>query len=215
MKVIIFGFPHCGTSILKSIIGHCEDVHETINESLTCKDDKYKFNLCKHPFFRDEFFSEKYDEYIKIFIIRNPVYVYSSINKRYNNKIPDDHNIDKYIKVLKKFKETQCSERVFKIRYEDFFENNFKNIKNILDKIGIKYTDEIFDNTKYTNYIINTKPPPTNKPKNTEHGLYRTWQINQPFVNFNSEENINLTSEQKQKITGSDIIKEVYPDIHI
>ena len=25
-KILIFGFPHCGTSILKSIIGHIDDV---------------------------------------------------------------------------------------------------------------------------------------------------------------------------------------------
>ena len=34
-KIIIFGFPHTGTSILKSIIGHCENVEEIINESIT------------------------------------------------------------------------------------------------------------------------------------------------------------------------------------
>ena len=31
-KIIIFGFPHCGTTILKSIIGHIDEVQEIIHE---------------------------------------------------------------------------------------------------------------------------------------------------------------------------------------
>ena len=32
-KILIFGFPHSGTTILKSIIGHIDNVEEIINES--------------------------------------------------------------------------------------------------------------------------------------------------------------------------------------
>ena len=56
-KILICGFPHCGTSILKSIIGHIEDVEEIYDEiySITKKSDK-KFILCKWPFTIDNFF---------------------------------------------------------------------------------------------------------------------------------------------------------------
>lgn len=32
-KIIVFGFPHSGTSILKSIIGHVETVEEIVEGS--------------------------------------------------------------------------------------------------------------------------------------------------------------------------------------
>ncbi len=32
-KIIIFGFPHCGTSILKSVMGHCPLIHEMVEET--------------------------------------------------------------------------------------------------------------------------------------------------------------------------------------
>ena len=32
-KILICGFPHCGTTILKSIIGHIEDLEEIYNEN--------------------------------------------------------------------------------------------------------------------------------------------------------------------------------------
>jgi hypothetical protein len=34
-KIIVFGYSHCGTTILKSIIGHIDDVEEIINECRT------------------------------------------------------------------------------------------------------------------------------------------------------------------------------------
>tara|TARA_A100001015_G_C14740200_1_gene613360 strand:+ start:93 stop:341 length:249 start_codon:yes stop_codon:yes gene_type:complete len=68
-KIIIFGFPHCGTTILKSIIGHIEDVYEIYKETKLINISTTKqFILCKYPFTLDEFFDEKYKDYIKIFI---------------------------------------------------------------------------------------------------------------------------------------------------
>ena len=61
-KIIIIGFPHCGTSILKSIIGHIDDVEEIYNETNIIKEiqtDK-KFILCKFPFAYNNFFSKEY-----------------------------------------------------------------------------------------------------------------------------------------------------------
>jgi len=215
-KIIIFGFPHCGTSILKSIIGHIEDVEEIHKEVRSInKDTNKQFILCKYPFTEDHFFGEKYQDYIKIFIIRNPFFVFSSLNKRFRNKIPDNHSIDKYIYTLKKFIEYRKNptKNVYTIRYEDIFYNNYQELKIILDDIGMKYNDNIFDNTKYKNIIINNIQIPTTKPNNVEHGKYRTWQINQPFVSNNDVSKLDLTELQKQKIINNSVILEVYTDI--
>ena len=58
-KILISGFSHCGTSILKSIIGHIEDVEEIINESDDIgKSSNKKYILCKCPQARPEFFTK-------------------------------------------------------------------------------------------------------------------------------------------------------------
>ena len=31
-NILIFGFPHCGTTILRCIMGHINDVHEVMDE---------------------------------------------------------------------------------------------------------------------------------------------------------------------------------------
>ena len=124
-KIIIFGFPHCGTTILKTIIGHIDNVDEVIGEIYSNNKEKHeytddeikngiykcskgnyankyvddnvinkdlinaytlspnKFIVCKTPFIYNKF-TDVYNDYIKIFIIRNPLWIYSSLNKRLN-----------------------------------------------------------------------------------------------------------------------------------
>ena len=50
-------------------------------------------------------------------------------------------------------------------------------------------------------------------PDNTRHAEYRTWQINQPIVNNNIPEKLDLTDGQVQQIKNSKPILELYPDV--
>ena len=215
-KILVCGFPHCGTSILKSVIGHMEDVEEIVREtcSITKKSDK-KFIVCKNPFTNDKFFDESYDDYKIIFIVRNPLFVFSSLNKRCSGVIPRDHSIDKYVKTLEKFihYRTNPKENVYTIRYEDLFENDYTELKKIFDDIGFQYDDSIFDNSKYTNAIIPGIKLVDKMPACTEHSRYRTWQINQPFISNNDVSKLDLSEEQKKKIVNNPVILQVYPDV--
>ena len=214
-KILICGFPHCGTSILKSIIGHIEDVEEIYNEItvITKKSDK-KFILGKWPFTHDDFFGKKYKDYIKIFIIRNPLFVFSSLNKRFNYKIPNDHNFVCYINTLTKFikYKTNPEKNIYTIRYEDLFKNNYDELKKILNDIGFQYDDSIFDNSKYTN-VLNGARLLDKKPQNNDHKHYRTWQINQPFISNNDISKLDLNEDQIEKIVNNQYVLQIYPDI--
>lgn len=216
-KILICGFPHCGTSILKSIIGHIEDVEEIYNETevITKKSEK-KFILCKWPFTRDKFFDKNYEDYIKIFIIRNPLFVFSSLNKRFNYSIPNCHNFDCYINTLTNFikYKNNPEKNIYTIKYEDLFENNYEELKKILNHIGFQYDYSIFDNSKYTNVIINDVKLVDKKPQNKDHELYRTWQINQPFISNNDISKIDLNEVQIEKIVNNQYVLQLYPDIN-
>lgn len=216
-KILICGFPHSGTSILKSIIGHIEEVEEIYHEiTVINKTSKKKFILGKCPYTYDYFFEEKYNDYIKIFIVRNPLFVFSSLNKRFNYKIPDCVSFSKYIDTLKMFIKYRTNPRkdIYTIKYEDLFTNNYSDLKKILDDIGFQYDDRIFDNSKYKNIIINGVKLTDKKPNNIDHGLYRTWQINQPFVLNNDISKIDLDSSQKEEIIGNPYVLKTYPDIN-
>jgi hypothetical protein len=220
-KIIVFGFPHCGTSIMKSIIGHIEGVEEIYSEKFSVgrpsSNNETEYKLCKWPFTEPKFFKTEYDEYIKIFIVRNPLYVFSSINNRVLNEDPGyNHSVDHYIDTIKHFNyyKENNKKNLYLIRYEDLFDNNYKNIKDIFNSIGFNYTDKIFENSNFVNKIGECIVNPLDKsPVATDHLRYRTWQLNQNFENNNGKTKINLTSIQRNTILKSVDIKKSYPNI--
>ena len=87
-------------------------------------------------------------------------------------------------------------------------------MKKILNDIGFQYNDSIFDNSKYTNSIINGVKLVDNKPDNKDHPLYRTWQINQPFISNNDISKIDLSDSQKEQLINNSYVLQLYPDIN-
>ena len=131
-KILICGFPHSGTSILKSILGHIDCVEEIKHEVNYINHRTNKpYILGKCPFTKEEFFGENFKDYIKIFIIRNPLFIFSSLNKRFEYNIPENTSYNVYLNTIKKFINLKKNVRknVYTIRYEDMFENNYYAIK--------------------------------------------------------------------------------------
>jgi hypothetical protein len=121
------------------------------------------------------------------------------LNKRYNYKLNKLHSIQCYKKVFEWFKNSDCN-HIFKIRYENMFDDNYRVLRDIFDTIGLQYTDSIFENDKYENRVVLNTKIPSVKPENTQHLQYRTYQINQPFVNMNRNNKIDLKKEQVNEI---------------
>lgn len=218
IPIIISGFPHSGTTILQSIISHIDDVYNIIKETdyITPEklvNNKHKFVLAKTPYFKDEILTKKYDDYIKIIIARNPCYVYSSLNKRYNYNIRKDIDLQPYyINFLKKvdYLIKNKNKNTYVVFYEELFDNDFQNLKQILDTIGFKYTDKIFNNSLYENFSNGPKVIPKVLPLATDHDNYRTYQINQPFENMNNPDKIDLTEKQKNIIISNPLINKYF-----
>jgi len=228
-KIIIFGYSHCGTSILKSIVGHIDEVYEVIGETKAvgrkeikaAGSSNTKHILIKWPILENKFLSGKaYKDYIKIFIVRNPLWVYSSLNRRYNqkdvDKIVGKRSCDKFIYVAKQFVyyRDNPQKNLYLIRYEDMFKNNYQYLRELFDSIGFNYTDQIFNNCEYVNRIFPKHEIPTEMPdENNRAAAFRTYQINQPFVNNNHISKIDLSERQKNILINDKYIREIYPDI--
>lgn len=217
-KIIIFGFPHCGTTILRSIIGHSTDVYDIINEVQSIKEDVVKlareqgkkYILCKWPFMIN-YKAKMYDNYIKIFIIRNPYYVMSSVNRRFKFDVPNCHSFNKYKSSLRQFLDDENMKipNLYTIRYEDMFDNNFELLREIFDNIGFEYNDTLFDNKLHNNYVLKRiSTDIKEKPKDHDHGRYRSWQINKDFQNMNTKDKLDLTKDQFLLIFNDPIVKQ-------
>jgi hypothetical protein len=73
-----------------------------------------------------------------IFIIRNPLFVFSSLNKRFDFKIPKNHDIEMYIDTYKAWlnlKKQNRSSKYICIKYEELFSHEYKVIKGIFKQL--------------------------------------------------------------------------------
>jgi hypothetical protein len=235
-RILVTGFPHCGTTILRAKIGDCKDVYDAVGEfgeppgySPAIKN---KWYVWKCPFLHTEFrnntFAIKKDIWLEhdiiIPIIRNPWNVFTSLHKRGmdNNEFNvlnngQGHSASYYLNaaevILDAFKNKY--DKVYPIKYEDIFENNFEKLREIFDSIGLEYDDSIFESrTKVYQhhsipYIEDYDTTQSYKPE------LRVWQINQPLQNMNSDV-VDIPEELNKIFTESSIIKELgYSDPRI
>ena len=199
-KIIVFGHPHCGTTILKSIIGHCENAKDFPQETNFISDDQlhesHRFTVIKFPYMVNPL---DYKDYVKIVILRNPLYVFSSLNKRFNFSPALYHQVPEYINALRYFHRVVLGRaNSYRITYEDLFPDNHKKLKRLFDLIGLQYNDQTFDNSKFRNHHFGGC---TQEDRN--HSKKREAQINKPFVNMNDPSKVCITQIQKELLISN------------
>ena len=234
-QILVTGFPHCGTTVLRAKIGECRNTQEQSKEFNDVTEFHpnmpYDFYVWKHPFldtpFRNHTFAikpdSKYVDTIVIPIIRNPWNIFSSLHKRgtqsgefsiYDSR--QGHSLPWYENtcevIFDAFKNNY--KNVYPIKYEDMFDNNFEKLRNIFDSIGLQYDDNIFE-TKTKEYKHNDcEYIDDYDKKDLQDGEYRMWQINQPFKNMNGD--INLPDDFSQMLANSPSIQKLgYSDPRI
>lgn len=210
-KIIISGFSHTGTTVLRSIIGHIPGVYEVKTECkyITTEIEKEALEAGKKAILiktTEYTRAEDYEGYYRILLIRDPRYVFSSIFRR-QGSFTEKQTFKEYKKRLNQWLNTLHSDTSINFRYEDLFENDFEAIRNALRKIKIRYSKRIFDNSNFTNLTGQIEQVPEERPEETDHGKFRVWQINQPLKMMNDPEKINLPDRTLKAIEGSELIK--------
>jgi len=228
-KILITGFPHCGTSILRAKIGEAKDTWDQKIEDVYPKhvphaiNNGYKFYVWKHPLLHQEFrgvngYAAKND--IPIFnntdiisIIRNPYYVLSSfLGKRAANPYSGPkHTFDAYIEAATKWLDSKEKgyDGVYTIRYEDMFVDNYKALWDITNSIGLEFPINNFDEKTQT-YVMNGKQYFETEPERGFKGAeYRIWQMNQDFKNMNSIDKLDLPPNIEKLLDESDVVKQL------
>ena len=244
-KILVTGFPHSGTSILKSKFGECSNLHEVPFETAFVRPEDIHYSgdkeniLIKYPMLPVDIRAggiaytrhpdSRYYEYTIIMVIRNPWNVYTGMIKAgsnpMNNLTVDGGNseyhskVEEYEVAAELFRQARDNNypNIYAIRYEDFFPNNFEKLRELMDKLNLQYTEELFTN-RTKDYIhwpgkeyANIK---NNEDYQSDRYAYRTWQINQPFQNMNSE--VNIPDELSDILKNSNIVQELgYSDPRI
>ncbi|MAX46131.1 MAG: hypothetical protein CMB24_04960, partial [Euryarchaeota archaeon] len=126
-----------------------------------------------------------------IFIIRNPYYVFSSLNNRMGYGLRKKHTIDDYEKTSELFLSKTDNSNLLKIKYEDLFDNNFQELKNVFNFLNLEYSSMLTDSQDY----------PEDMPSEEDHVRFRNWQTRQKFRCMNDPSRLNLLPEQVKKIS--------------
>ena len=244
-KILITGYPHTGTTILKSKFGECKNVYEVIdevfelNENYINNSDNKEFVLIKTPIIPMEIRvrgvkyltledpASIYKDYYVIFVIRNPWNLFTSVIKVGDDPLSGEtwhlspkygFTVEEYFASCKFFLEARNGNfpKIYTIKYEEFFTNDGKAIKDIMDDIGLEYDDDILKNkTKEYRFKSDISLDSVgDTPIESDRVKMRTWQINQPFQNMNSE--VNIPDELSDILKNSNIIQELgYSDPRI
>ena len=210
MKILVHGFPHSGTSILKSIIGQNVNVVEFPYET---KIMPKGFNLIKWPYSPDSFFSQEYKSFFKVFIIRNPYFVISSMNRRYDNHFYEKDNpgasVEAWEKVAEKWIKSKNYKKFYVVRYEDLFKGNYIELENIFNFLNLEFEKKIILNKNKEYKIAKGVKLEKERPSPKNHAAFRTWQINQVFKNMNKLNKLTLSTDQYKRISSSKYLEEL------
>lgn len=218
-KIIILGFAHSGTTILRQIMARCDNVYTekrnerkniTLKMIKKAKEQDKEYILIKQPggiFARNIIEEGGYKDYIKILLVRNPYFVISAINvspylARGGTIIPSCSigQLGLYMDVWRSIK---GMDNTYHIKYEDMFDDDYKNLKNMFNKIGLEYDDKIFDNVKYR-----SKDYDEVVKKVSGDPELKYWKLNQPFRNMNIPNKLKSLKEvQKKEIDDFKVVK--------
>ena len=217
-KVLVTGFPHSGTSIMRAVLGNVDGVYAhpfeatMVTEKMAkkAKQENASRVVVKWPWNRTDFFDaehEVFGEYKKIFVIRSPYYTYSSLNDIKSANEPHTRLGD-WQKAAQYWIALNESDRkdMICVKYEDLFLRDYTGMREVISKVGItEYNHNAYrENETYTHQIDNFKAEDVKSVPRAgiEHSKYRLWQMKQPFKSTNGPARLNLTKEQIREISS-------------
>lgn len=201
MKIYIFGYSHCGTTILRKVIGD----HSLVDE-ITWED--YRPPIYKdkpHIVFKAGALPlEIHNDCKRVMIMKNPWDVFGSMLYRFGEEFDSKFGklLQRYANYLKYFKKETGD---FKVRYEDLFWGGLHDV--------FKYLDLKYEGPKDRESEHRFKPgvdlirQDLATIKNYE---LRTKQINSPFTDMTGKSAVRLPKRYSDDFVLHPIIKEVY-----
>jgi hypothetical protein len=244
-KILITGYPHTGTSILKSKFGECNGVFEVLDE--TFEVNKYHIKdsgdteiiLIKTPIIPMEIRvrgvkyltlqdpASVYKDYYVIFVTRNPWNLFTSVIKAGDDPLSGEtfhlspkygFTIQEYFVSCDRFLEAKNGNfpNIYAIHYEDFFTNGGQAIKDIMNDIGLDYEDDILQ-SKTKDYAFQSKV--SIKDIDDMPNEYDRIQMRTWQINQpfqNMNKEVNIPNELSDILKNSNIVQELgYSDPRI
>lgn len=220
-KILVCGFPHSGTSILRVLIGNHDDVYDVTQECDTVSNmhlteaqkNGASYVVVKMPFTPKTF--AKYTSYKIVCIIKNPFDVFGSLHLRFGNKLPSCHTLTDWERFATHWNSLRqgAFPNIMPVRYEDLFDNEYHTIKSIFSFLELPLkvcAQQIVSVSSPVSILDPDSPVPEDCPERKNHGQFRQWQINQPFENKTGQSQHALPLPYKTKLRNMNIVQLIY-----
>lgn len=213
MKILVTGFNHSGTSILRKIIGNHKDIAdiwlEVSKNHILYNKYPEKFVVMKAPNLNRFILAACRNlKNIKVIaIVRDPRDCFVSLEQRYGGRYPFATLKSEWIECVKNSLEVSAWPHGYLVRYEDLFKNNYEEIKKIFEFIGLNYYEEIVTKNTERQAPIWGNAVPEKEPPRTEQPLFRSYQIHQPFKQHSGSYMKSLSSEKLKLFNDREIKK--------
>ncbi len=187
--ILVTGFHHSGTSILRKIIGNHPEIFDVLNERQIRHLHRWKNEarqsgqnklVLKAVSFGAQFL-EFYRQFDKaVLIIRNPFDVMASLTLRLG-KTPKVEEFRRWERYAQAYQQTNHP-NLIKVRYEDLFDHGYSTLQEVFKFLHLPWRKEVATENHQRRVPINCNKIPDQPPERTQQALFRSWQINQPFV---------------------------------
>lgn len=214
-KILVYGFAHSGTTILRKLIGNCIDVYDVPEEALyvPCVNTEKNNIVIKYPIPKlpNNFYATSHKDYKIILIIKNPYDVFGSMFKRLghlNYKGCTIHDWARYGALFLSFR-NNSKNNIFTVKYEEMFENKYKIIEDMFSFLNLPYSEKEIIYKVRGSYVTKSRIIPENEPdrEGASHGAFRMWQINQKFLNKTGEGSLFLPNGVREQLRNFPITK--------
>jgi hypothetical protein len=205
MKVLVCGaFPHSGTTVLQVVMRRCRNVFAPPGETETMTDDVAlawaasgkEHLVLKTPWASRRALGSAFDGWTKVVILRDPRYIFSSLNRRFHRPgqgvptLPLGHRVGDYAECLERVCRVGHRRDVIVVKYDDLFDTgSCQGLAHLLDSLGMDHVQGVAFQGSATGQPF-TPPPPS------IHVEYRSWQVSRPVRNMNDPDRIDLTPAQ-------------------
>ncbi|HMF85750.1 MAG TPA: hypothetical protein VK598_05305 [Nitrospiraceae bacterium] len=218
-RILVSGFPHTGTTIVRKVIGNHPSVYEVCRECSRVPEEavrngsgqKATHIVFKQPIYARgigvndlrnfQAFAEKL-----VLIIRNPFDTMGSIYRRFGGTSAIEasgHDLAAYLRYCEFFREIRGCRNVVHLIYEELFAPPMRDWERLFGEVGLAWDERVLRNSR-TAVMRDGKNP---------HVQYRQNQINQPLADRTGHSKRWCPDGLKDKILGSESVRAIYANL--
>lgn len=143
IRILIAGFPHSGTSILRKLVGNHPDVHDHFASETRrySRDDRLlrrllprRYSGRRHVVFKWPFHDVETatNAHRVIYIVRSPFDAFGSLWQRFDGTLPADHSPAAWQRYARFLLHRPSSKRHCFVRYEDLYRDDYQAMRSLM-----------------------------------------------------------------------------------